>query len=234
MTTILEQNLIQKGYEPILKNAKSVFSENARYVMSLIGNLTSDSLLSYAAKNLKVSQDELFNSPTLFVAALQHTVGPKATSTAINEICERISQQINSKFNDISLENILNEVSKNEILEFLRNLSSQTHGLFVLRNNLDKSSIMENFLNLSIGTKDQKIVLSKTKIGNYADKIVPYDSFKGDEKISEKIVEYIKEIYSTNISTLPTKIVCDDIFWWYENKLKHEHFSLELNLRKKE
>jgi hypothetical protein len=225
----VHDNFVQNGFIPILNKSETAFSDSAKYVMSLLGSMTSDSLLSYAAKNLRVSQDELFKNPDLLIAALQNTVGSNATKTAVKEISETISQKFNSKYDNLPLSEILENISKEETLEFLQRLNTHDHVLCVFSNEITKISVMEKFFKSSYSIQTPKIISAVAQYNDSSVQTILFDSIIAEDNslAIQNFFKSINEIHSSNQSEYPTKLVCDEVGWWYENSLNSEHCMLE-------
>lgn len=123
MNTNYKELLIRSGFKPCINNTDVIFSRELRKELSLLGYHFSESFISAdIISKLKVSENETFKDEEDIKKEFTHMFGEKFAGMIITRVKENIKEKIG--FNSTKqLQEILNEIRKSEILDFIYNLN---------------------------------------------------------------------------------------------------------------
>ena len=212
------------GYERHLNKTACVFSDALDKTISYLGKHSKDALISYVQSITKFPKNDCFVYYSITKNALEHVFGEKSANEILHVVKEEIIIHENISSNE-SLEHILNDLSKRELLEFIRTLNGHIHILYLYNDKEIRNKIMSEYFS-SVESFNGLLSLEPMKINNVQNTLL--ETIQVDEsKIKEKLFEFISEVESKNKSNTGARFFTDDTSLWFKNGLTNQYLEAE-------
>ena len=128
------------SYERHLNKTASIFVNSIDKVISHLGEHSKDALISHVSSITKLPENDCFVYYTITKNALEHVFGEKCAKEILDLVKEEIIIQNGQSSRD-SLEKIMSDLSRDELLEFVRNLNGGHHILYLYNDNKKRNEL---------------------------------------------------------------------------------------------
>lgn len=199
------------GYEIHLNKTAYIFANSVEKVISYLGEHSKNALISYISSLTKLPKNDCFLYYTITKNAFEHVFGEKSAVEILDLVKEEIVIQNGHSSRD-SLEKIMNDLLKDELLNFIHNLNGSHHILYLYNDHMRRNELMSEFFSSS---KSFNVLLSfqPTKLKNTGNFICENISPNGSTT-KEKISELISNIQTKSTPDASVRLFGEDVSPW--------------------
>ena len=215
------------GYARHLNKTASIFSESIDKVISYLGENSKNALISYISSLTKLPKNECFVYYDVTKNALNHVFGEKCA----NEVLDLVKEEIlihNGYSSNESLDVLMNDLSKQEVLEFIRTFNGNEHVLYLYKDKEEKNKIMSEYFS---STKSLNGLLSLEPMNQKNVKNILYENLLIDrEEAKKKVFEFLSEVQLKNPEETVSHFFAEDGSLWLMNGLTKQYLDTEQSL----
>lgn len=228
-TNIL-QILDDMGYKTISQNPESILSSLLRNSLEKrFGKRTIKSIFEDAEYFFGKKEEEVLTNYDLFSEVLQRIFGEPATQAIFKVINNDLLEYVISIEGDLSNKKILNEIGKNQVINFVQNLKGHEHVILLLKDKNFRNVIALKFFQSTLDDQAPKIIISTKprtipKVNNFlSESFLP----KLKTNFVKFWLDWLNKINSSNNSNLAGKIFVEECNYWMEKGFVNENLLFE-------
>ena len=215
------------GYARHLNKTASIFSESIDKVISYLGENSKNALISYISSLTKLPKNECFVYYDVTKNALNHVFGEKCAKEVLDLVKEEILIHNDSSSNE-SLDVLMNDLSKQEVLEFIRTFNGNEHVLYLYKDKEEKNKIMSEYFS---STKSLSGLLSLEPMKQKNVENILYENLLIDrEEAKKKVFEFLSEVQLKNPEETVSHFFAEDGSLWLMNGLTKQYLDTEKSL----
>jgi hypothetical protein len=230
-------NLEELGYFPVLFGAEQTLYDSIKNSLKILGEASSEELVSYICSLYGLSEKELLTNYDLFEKSLYYIFGEVADVMLDIVKKEMLKQQMTkaSKGPSLTVKDILKEIRNEEMFEFIHKIPGHEHIIFLYENENYKDKVLSIFFDTDVtGGNDNipKGLLSEKPANMNSVNNILYDKFlqAPTDKALKKFSNWIAKLHSLNKSqsyNSATRIAGEDETWWLRNDFAYKFMLLE-------
>lgn len=217
----IQKTLLDMGYESTSNKTSIIFSNVIDQVFFGFGSTIQNGLITEAKKQM-LPKNFKFPYYSLVEKSVLDFLGPKAGKKILDEINAELSRHTKIEG---STEDILNELSRKEILNKIRGISGNEHIIYLWKDKNLRNNILEEILENSKGSKTA--FTSEDAIFSKVNQIPYSDLFLEKDKAVEKTFSAIIETHQKNNQEEPAVVIGFDGTKWLDSGLENEFLHLE-------
>lgn len=218
--------LLDMGYESTSNKTSIIFSNVIDQVFFGFGSTIQNGLITEAKKQM-LPKNFKFPYYSLVEKSVLDFLGPKAGKKILDEINAEFSRQTKIEG---TTENILNELSRKEIFDKIKNFSGNEHVIYLWKDKNIRNNILQEILENSRGAKTA--FSSESTIFSDVNQISYSDLFSEKEKAVDKSISSIVETHQKNNQKDPGVVIGFDGTKWLDSGLQNEFLQLEKEANK--
>lgn len=218
------------GYVPLSEKPEKKLAEFIRTSLEKrLSKTLVDAILEDSTHNTKASYEEILLNPDLFSRTFEDLFGKKATKSIIRMLQDDLFEQGLSTSTENLMDTILNEIRKNEIMEFIQKIKGHEHVAYLWKNDDSRRLVFSEFFKHGKSTKG---FISKENL-NVDFPIITYDELFSNKSDSiEREKNLILSTHEKNTTNLHTCVAGDNCDRWLKEGLWDEFIELENYLDK--
>ena len=226
----LIQTLREIGYEPVLKDAASIFAQSSDAVFLKFGEKIKEDILSH----IKSYDKRLVQDPFPYYSVTRDLFSELFDDEAAAIVIETIRKDMLLRINMDTKENIekvLDTIQKKELFSYLRNMTGHEHIIFLWSKPHLRDNIMKKFFIQSIAP--QGLMSIKEEKPDNIETVTYQEIFADKERATEYGFNTISHIHEKNTELIhPTRLAGIDCTQWFKQGLTEEFICLEEKIDK--
>lgn len=221
----LTQTLIEIGYEPVLKDAASIFAQSSDAVFLKFGEKIKEDIISQIKSYSKRPVQDPFPYCSATRDLFSELFDDEASSIIIEAIRKDMLRRINVDTNE-SIEKILDSIQKKELSSYLRNMAGHEHVIFLWSKPQLRDNVMRKFFIQPMAP--QGLMSIKEEKPDNIETVTYEEIFADKEQATENGFRTISQIHKKNTQSVhPTRLAGTDCTQWFINGLTEEFICLE-------
>ncbi len=193
------------------------------------GKSTIKSILEEASRINKKSKEEMVLNTEILFKAFHQIFGASATEVISKTLEKDLSKQGIFIPSDRSMDKLLNEISKNQVIKFFENLHGNDHILYLWNNEKLKKDIFTEFFK----TTDTKVFFSIEPYNlENTDNFTYEQLFSDKSKALQKNFDIIRKTHLSNKTKITTRSASEDCTVWFKHGLTEDVLEFEHYLDK--
>ena len=222
--------LREMGYEPVLKDAASIFAQSSDAIFLKFGDKIKEDIISNIKSYNKRPLQDPFPYYSVTKDLFSELFDDEAASIIIESIRKDMLRRINVDTKE-DIEKILDAIQKKELFSYLRNMKGHEHIIFLWSKPQLRDNIMKKFFIHSIAP--QGLMSIKEEKPNNIEIVTYKEIFADKENATENGFETISEIHKKNTQLIyPTRLAGIDCTQWFKQGLTEEFICLEEKIDK--
>ena len=217
----VQRILLDLGYDSISNKTSMIFSNAIDQVFFGFGSTIQNGLITEAKKQM-LPKNFKFPYYSLVEKSVLDFLGPKAGGKILDEINAELKRQTKIEG---TTENILNELSRREVLNKIKHISGHDHVIYLWKNKKTRNKILEEILENTNGPKtafsEEEPLFSNVKTISYS------ELFLEKSRAVERSFQTISDTLQKNNQKDAPVIIGFDGTRWIESGLKNEFLQLE-------
>lgn len=216
--------LRRKGYESCLNNASIVFAQSSDLVFSRFGKKIKDDIIDYLRSLTKISTKYRFPSYSITKNTFSELFNEEASEIIMELIRKEMLNRIDFDING-NIEEILDEIQKRDLINYLKNLSGHEHVLFLWNSKDFRDEIIKNYF---IQSNVPQGLISSEKMRLQSVETTTYSNILANKETAiQQELQMIVQIHQKNKTVLPTRLAGTDCTQWFKHGLSQQFLSLE-------
>ena len=206
--------------------------DSIRKGVDYFGEHMSSLLFRYVCNSHSLKEEELIGKYGLLEKSIAALFG-NSSDIVVNSIKRHLIEHTITKNPLLSVEEIITQIRKAEVVNFIRNRSGHEHIAFLYGNEKAKNSILSEFFDPSASPYALKALISLN--GHHATtkfcgvKSIAYDEFLKVEKAKAmgEMLRWIGDVHKSNLSGRETRVAGEDASWFLRNGFEREFLDAE-------
>lgn len=212
--------LYEAGYVPF-DLTERVVSTSSRNALAILGESSIRALMFHMTFLSGMSEKELLADYKAFEKSLRASIGFGA-DIIINHFSEELAKNLTSRTSDLSVDEVLSRISRDELQVFMRNIAMQEHAVLIYKNSNFRDRMMAAFFDPVAGPTGPKgAIMSGDKLA--AAPTITYQQMGTDhDKLMKVLADWISSVRSAGAARIGK-----DNTWLLENGFEKEILSAE-------
>ena len=219
----IQTTLLDLGYNPTSNKTSIIFANVIDGVFFGFGSTIQNGLINEAKKQ-NLPKHFKFPYYSLVEKSIIDFLGQVGGKKILAEINAELSRQTGITG---STEDILNELSKREILQRIQDFSGHEHAIFLWKNKELRDKLLTHYFESSKGPK--RAISSEELSIPDVDWITYEEIFSDKSKSTEKNLQSIVDTHEKNNSIISTRVAGFDATQWFKHGLTEEFLEVEKN-----
>lgn len=212
--------------------AEKFMGQIVKFLEKKFGKSITQSFMDEICRINEMTFEEILYRPDLFFNTFESIFGKKGKETIIKTLNKEFSKQEDFISADCSRDKLLSEIIKNDVIDFVQNMKSHGHVIFLWTDKNFRDKIMLNFLQTPTNEQILKILISSEP--KNIDDVDVLLSKTLLPKIKTNFVKFwlnqLNEIDSSINSIHSGRIMDIDCNFWLDNGFLNDHLILEKEL----
>lgn len=218
----IQKKLLELGYSSNSGKTSAIFADAVDKVFFSFGETIQNGLIKEARKQTLTS-NFMFPYYSIVKKSIIDFLGKTNGAMILNKINQELSKQTNIQG---STETILNEISKIEVLEKIKNFSGNEHVIYFWNEEKVRDRILNSFLR---ETKGPRGLISNTRSTTipHTNHFTYPEIFENKANPIESYLQKIAESHENNDHKEPARFAGADCTQWFEKDLGKQFLKLE-------
>ena len=209
------------GYVSTSNNTSRIFANAVDKIFFSFGETIQNGLIKEARKQT-LPQNFAFPYYSIVRQSIMDFLGEPIGKMVLEKINQELTNQTNIEG---SIEEILNEISKSEVLEKIKNFSGHEHVIYFWKKENTRDKTLNEFFQGAKGPKG--MVSNKISRITEINEITYSELFENKVDAIKKTLKFLSDTQERNDQHNTTRFAGSDCTKWFDNDLGKEFLELE-------